>query len=589
MAADRSSYTIDLRDGTTAPARQMSAALEQLRARVTAGTATLARMQASMKRLQSAASVDVATFRRLQSAIDHQKASVAALEAEYIGLGGTFDKVGKKAGRLDLLGDAAREAGGPIGSLVSGVSRLANPLSLAIAIAASGVAAYVALAAAVVGAVVAMGRLALASSDERRSELLHFEGLTTLRNVYGVVAGRASDLVAAIDRVSDASALSRGEVSGMAESLYRAGLRGANLSDALAGLSIAQSVQGDRGAARFRAMAISIARTGGSVRRLADDYRARLGGIAQRQALGLDRQMQRLHESIGRLFGDVRIEGFLSALHEVVSLFSQSTETGRALHTLVGALFNPLFDQIAGLGPLARRFFQGMLIEAQRLTIIFLRVRNAIQHAFGSETRAALFGGADALSLGRFAAYGLAAALLLVLVPLAILGAYAFVAFQRLSQMATAFNALRDGAREWTIAGRQMVDGLVGSITGGAERVRAAVSGLAATAVSSLRQALGIHSPSRVFAELGRQVPRGMELGIDRGSEGVGSASDRMAASSAGGGAAGVSRGSSRPSISIGDIHVTVNGQGDARAIAQGIRDELASLLESVAIEMGAT
>jgi hypothetical protein len=71
----------------------------------------------------------------------------------------------------------------------------------------------------------------------------------------------------------------------------------------------------------------------------------------------------------------------------------------------------------------------------------------------------------------------------------------------------------------FTSVGTNIVDGIIAGITGGVGRLGAAVSGLGTSAVQSARAALGIASPSRVFADvIGRQIPAGIELGIARGS-----------------------------------------------------------------------
>ena len=67
--------------------------------------------------------------------------------------------------------------------------------------------------------------------------------------------------------------------------------------------------------------------------------------------------------------------------------------------------------------------------------------------------------------------------------------------------------------------GANIVDGIIAGINGGAARLGEAVRGMGRNAVQSARQALGIASPSRVFADvIGRQIPAGIEVGIQRGA-----------------------------------------------------------------------
>mgnify|MGYP003461207104 FL=1 len=123
----------------------------------------------------------------------------------------------------------------------------------------------------------------------------------------------------------------------------------------------------------------------------------------------------------------------------------------------------------------------------------------------------------------------------------------------------------------FTPVGTGIVDGIIAGITGGVGRMGESIRGLGASAVQSARAALGIHSPSRVFADaIGRQIPAGIELGISQGSGGVNDAVAGLGSPGAmrlGGG------------FSMGDINVTVQGgatNADTGAsVAEAVRTEL--------------
>lgn len=82
--------------------------------------------------------------------------------------------------------------------------------------------------------------------------------------------------------------------------------------------------------------------------------------------------------------------------------------------------------------------------------------------------------------------------------------------------------------------GRQIIDGLVGGIKNGVGAVTGAIKDVADSAVNAAKNALGIHSPSRVFAALGRYVAQGLEVGISGGEPGVRRAVRALADSAAG-------------------------------------------------------
>ena len=63
--------------------------------------------------------------------------------------------------------------------------------------------------------------------------------------------------------------------------------------------------------------------------------------------------------------------------------------------------------------------------------------------------------------------------------------------------------------------GANIVQGLVNGVTGAAGRLIAAVKGAVGNAIEGAKSLLGIHSPSRVFREIGRYTMQGAALGVD--------------------------------------------------------------------------
>lgn len=69
--------------------------------------------------------------------------------------------------------------------------------------------------------------------------------------------------------------------------------------------------------------------------------------------------------------------------------------------------------------------------------------------------------------------------------------------------------------------GRNIIQGLVNGITGAASSVINAIGGVVNDAIDWAKGLLGIHSPSKVFAEIGDYTMQGMEEGINGGLKGV--------------------------------------------------------------------
>lgn len=65
--------------------------------------------------------------------------------------------------------------------------------------------------------------------------------------------------------------------------------------------------------------------------------------------------------------------------------------------------------------------------------------------------------------------------------------------------------------------GAQMIDGLISGITSRIDSLKATLGGVADGATGWVKQKLGIHSPSRIFAELGGFTMQGFDQGLNKG------------------------------------------------------------------------
>lgn len=131
----------------------------------------------------------------------------------------------------------------------------------------------------------------------------------------------------------------------------------------------------------------------------------------------------------------------------------------------------------------------------------------------------------------------------------------------------------------FTGVGTQIVEGIRAGISGAVTGLTETVSGLGTSAVNAARAALGIQSPSRVFADVvGRQIPAGIQLGIERGSGPL----DASVAGLAQPGA--LAMGGARANVSI--VINVQRGGGDeatARTIADVVEERLADIFGSLA------
>ena len=314
--------------------------------------------------------------------------------------------------------------------------------------------------------------------------------------------------------------------------------------------------------------------------------------------MSLSRQMTAMKRDFAKLFSGLNLGPFLRGLRSITSMFSANTATGHAFKTLLTGLLQPLLDGAGAAFPIFKRFFQGMLIAVLQLRIGYLRIKIALLEAFGPRVLGGIDGAKIALNAGKIAVYGLAAAMAVLAVNtliaaapfLLIVGgiALALYGFYRFGRVAR--RTWEEFKVQWQNGGSQLVDGLIAGIRRGVDRAKEAVKGLGRDIINEWRSILDIHSPSRVFADLGVQIPAGVEQGVNRGASSL----DRTVANmldvptvvaGPSGSAASPARGGQTVTFTFGDI--IVQGAEGTRAAARAFVDEVAELLEGVTIGMG--
>lgn len=612
------------------PAADAANALQALRDKITADTKALGQMQAAMRQMQGGTVVNVAAFKQLREKIAATKSSLAQSQSQFVALGGSFHETAKATSKatdatkeakkgFGAFFDKVKEGNGPLAALAGSGESLAGVFGGGVLVAgfAALAAAIAAVAAAAIVGAGAIAKFGISVANARRDELLLLQGMTKVRNYWGVAAGSATEVQAAIDSVSASSALGRDQIAGYAQQLYRTNLRGAALKQALEGVATVASTQGEAQASLFASQVAWASRSGVAVKKLADDVKARLGGVAKAQMLSLGVQSQKLHESFAALFTDLKIEPLLGALHTITDMFSQNSAGGRALRVIVNTIFQPMIDSLKFLGPVAKRFFQGLIIGALMLAIGIVRLKKWFDHTFGDTS---LFNNIDlmsaALLAGKIAAAMFAGALTVTALVLGVLAAAILLPIAAIyglwQAMKAAYTAIVDF--DYSGAGKALVDGIVNGIKNGAGALVDAVKGLGKTAYDSFMKSIDAHSPSKLFMRAGFTMPAGATIGVNTGAPMVrqsvedmliGAANPPSTARLGAGLAAGfgdslrveapqmqagarVSNTTNNGAPMIGELHVHANDAKQAPAIAEAIEHELARVLAGVAVRMGA-
>lgn len=608
-------FGIELDDQVSDPADQAARALQNLQRRIDDDTSAIAQMNRAMKNLKAATTPNIAEITKLQEAITAKRNDVAAATTKMIEQGGSLVKLRSHAGsaargikdlhhgEVELL-DVAKQLPGAFGQGARAAESFGSKLgggTLAAIVAITT--AIVALVVATYKAVKAFGDFANKQADLRRAELLHLQGVVRLRTAYtyGLVRARdsAEGLQTAIDQVSGSVAIGRDEVVSYATQLQRLGLRGENFKSALAGIAQVASVQGSEQAGYWAQWYQMIALTGGSVQALTRRLDREFGPIARARMLELGVQTEKLHENIAILFSGIKQEPLLRARQQLYALVSQSTVWGQSLKRILTNAMAP-YNRLTELALLAtKRFFQGVIIGAIKVETGFWKLAIVWRKTFGKSSL-----GDVTKAFNLFVYAGIGALLLIAAVAVviggvfALFGALTYAWFKILEFFYDItvdwFKQLAD--YDWESLGKAVGNGILEGLKSTWGAVTSVVEGLAADIARTFRQALRIQSPSGVFADLAMEIPRGIALGIKRGTpeldatvrhlvsiprEASSPAQDVQSIN-------GSTRDGNRSvNVEVGELHVHADRNTDAAAVGHAIKRELEALLHGVATQLG--
>lgn len=626
MAETDAKFTIDLALEGAAESADARAEIERLSAATQRATASVAKMQGAYRNLKVGGMQNTTQAKELKSRIDALKKTIGENQSKLLGMRGGLAGASDAMSRL---GKTSKEANGFARGLISGIQAGGGPVAdltgratglvgalgkagLAGA-ALAGVAAVLALDVVVLKATADIAKMALTAADARRSETLALQGMTKAWvGWWGQVrAGKAEDVQASIDGVVGSVTEGRGAVVGYAESLYRAGLRGGNLTAALEAVSLASSATNGAYTETAKAMVIGSALMGQSVQGVADQLKNRFGPIVKQQMLALPTQLAKAREGFTSLFRGIKIEPVLKGLDNVLGALRVGSVESKAWSKIFESLFNPLFKGAEEGGNVLRRFVDKATILALRLMIAW----EDAQGAFNIRTGGIDLAAASLRALVQIVP-GLAVGFLRAAQATVILGDALYrlldigmqvgmVMFNLLTgqthKIPGALAATRDAivdafkSASSVSSGVSTIEGLIQGIRSAQPALNAAVVQSANEANTAFKNAQGIHSPSRLWAKFGYQLPAGAAIGVERGTREFAGAAEDLANTPeaqplSGSGPRGGRGGSSTHITLTGDIIIQGASQGAPGTVTipvGALRSELASILEGLVIQRG--
>lgn len=502
------------------------------------------------------------------------------------------------------LGEGFRAAGGPLGELhakLTGLRDLAGGTNGSMGLLAAGVgivvAAVVALTVATVAAAVKLGIFVITGANALRS-------MNLMREAVAGSAENAANLGTQVDFMARKVATSKVALNEMAVSITRSlsgGMSKASgqaIVDTFAAVSQAAAAAGDdTGAAlrelvergklvgrfwanpfelqgkglQFQDIALALSKNLGvgidKARQALFDGRVKLadGAAALRTAvetkfgkvnaeklLDIDVQFEKLHERLVGLTKGVVLEPLLKGLATFLSKFDETTVTGKSIQLI----FTNLGNAIAGISVA----HLGDAVEGIETIVLWglraAEVMKGMGEALDNPIAQTALKGLEVVAVGvgvSIAAVAAAVGLLALGFGAAVkAGEWLIDKFFELDRWAHGVADTMKGA------GKAIVDGLIGGIIGGADRAIDAVKNLASKIKGVFTGALDIHSPSKVFAEYGKQTTAGYAQGVQRGSPGAQQAVESMAPSAPAPRASAVLGGASGGGQSI-VVHVAIN------------------------------
>jgi hypothetical protein len=355
----------------------------------------------------------------------------------------------------------------------------------------------------------------------------------------GNAAGNALKGIAEKAQMARRFMLSKNDLTGLSAELEGTGLA---FNDVAKAVAAAQGVSVERAAQMLRKGQVSV-KVGLEAMNAA--VQAKFGKTVAAQMLSLNTQFSKMKEGLGRLFDGVDIEPFLRGLKLITGLFSEQTVTGAALKTLFSSMFSGLAAASEGIFPIISAFLRGMVIAALTSYIAFLRVRKAIADAFGGDSAGKIDWIMTAMTVGKYAVYGLGVALFALVgifallaavflplmfvlsLPFILAAAVVYGLYKAIAMIASAASAMFGAivaalsaitGIDLAAVGTNLVKSLANAITAGASLVIAAVTNLGTSAMSALKGILGIASPSKVFTAYGKFTAEGFADGVEDGT-----------------------------------------------------------------------
>ncbi len=632
--SDTATFALRIDADKEAPA-EAAAALEKYRATIQKSQGAIAEYAQATRLLRGTSDEVKDAKAKLKAAIEAERASITKANLEVLKLGGSYAKLAKAAKDSKAQQDGVKKAvsaiGAPAKELTEKVGTLKDILGGATSgwgALAGGVSAglvVLALAAAsVAGLTVKFTEWLATTADANRNLALTreaFSGNVANAKAWGNVLDWASEKTALTtaqmnDLVVSTEKTYRGfriSGQGMVDAFKAsAAAAGAGRPDVAAffdevisrGKMTGRAFVGFTDFARFRNAGVDVTalykelgisaanasrgavvstdKMAAALRKLSESRFAEING---KKMLGLGFQWDHLTDNLMRFTNDLTgaggaLEPLLKAIASVAQSFDLSTESGQNMKRAVTEYGTVLAGVVTRNLPLLK----GLVSAGIEVVSWVIRAAAAVV-AFGQSS--------TGLFLIKTVLVGIGMVVAVLVAGVAVLGAGFAILATPIVLAAAAIVGLWEAGKkllemDWGSLGRAIVDGLVGGITAGWDRLKTAVVGMGEGVKNEFKKILGIASPSKVFARMGVDTTGGYVEGIKKTTPAVSRATQAMGDEAVGGAAAVVAT-SSEPTPAQGapaarggggglppiEVNVVIHGGGGgAQELAAMVRSE---------------
>lgn len=524
---------------------------------------------ASLRALRGNSDAVIAARKELKALIDNERGAVSKANIEILKLGGQYSNLTKKAKESTQsskdFASAIRQIGGPVSEATDKAktfgevikTALTDPMvALGLAVAA-GILSLVAFTAAIVTGTYEVAKFAVEHANLLRQFDLQREAFSgskqnadawgtqieAIRNKLPLTIEQLNALAITTEKTFRGTKLSgQGMVDAFQLSAKATAALGDEASRTLTNI-LARGKQFGRvaispfelrgaglGAFKFedisqalaknlnvpvqqatRLLVSGYAKIDDVTKAMSDAVSKRFDGINSKKLLDLDVITKKFADNwtlLTKGFKDTALEGILSGLSQLSSLLDQNSSTGKAIQTEVTA-----FGQAVGV--VAARYLPSLIMGIREGVLAGMRFLNwALEAAAALVSFGRSAGGMVAI---KTVLYGIAGIAAVVVGVFALLGAAVAGVVILIGGIINAVADLYQTFRkiDWGSIGKNMLEGLANGIEQAWEGLKNSVVGVASKVKKTFENALGIQSPSKVFAKYGIYTGQGYAQGVE--------------------------------------------------------------------------